>query len=82
VLGLFDWSSEVLLEIKLGPDGDVLKTRVLHGSDKDVMLDVVHLIIRYHVMRNAIDGDAHCLLDEPIWTETVAIDQWADQGAL
>jgi hypothetical protein len=75
VLGLFDRRAEVLLEVQLRSDGNVLETRILHGSSKNVVLDVVYLIVGDHVVRDTVDRDAHGLLDKTVSTEAVAIDQ-------
>jgi hypothetical protein len=82
VLGLLNWCAEVLLKIQLGPNGDVLETRVLHRSSKSVVLDVVYLVVGDHVMGNTIDRNAHGLLDETIGTEAIAVDQRTDKRAL
>jgi hypothetical protein len=59
----------------------VLETRVLHRSTKNVVLDVVYLVVGDHVMGNAIDRNAHGFLDEAIGTKAIAIDQRADKRA-
>jgi len=82
VLGLLNRCAEVLLEIQLRSDGDVGETRVLHRSSEDVVLDIVYLVVRDHVMRNAVDRNAHRLLDETIGTEAIAVNERADERAL
>jgi hypothetical protein len=82
VLCLLDRRAEVLLEVKLGPDRNVLETWILERSCELVVLDVVYLVVRHHVVRNAINGDAHGLLDQTIGAETVAVHQRTDQRAL
>jgi hypothetical protein len=46
------------------------------------VFDVVDLVVGDHVVRNAVDRNAHGFLDETIGTESVAIDQRTDERAL
>jgi hypothetical protein len=82
VLGLLDRGAEVLLEVQLRPDGNVLETGVLERPCECVVLYVVYLVVRYHVVRDAIDRDAHGLLDQTIGAEAIAVNQRTDERAL
>jgi hypothetical protein len=82
VLCLLDRLAEVLLEVQLGPDRNVLETWILERSCECVLLYVVYLVVRHHVVRSAIDGDAHGLSNQTIGAEAVAVHQRTDQRAL
>jgi len=82
VLCLLDRGAEVLLEIQLRPDGNVLKTWILERWCQCVLLYVVYLVVRHHVVKSAIDGDAHGLSNQAIGAEAVAVHQRTDQRAL
>jgi hypothetical protein len=50
VLRFFDWSSEVLLEIQIGPHSDALQSRIIDRAWKSVAFDVIDLVVGNHVM--------------------------------
>lgn len=49
---------------------------------QSVRLDVVYLVVRYHVMRSTIYRNAHGLLDESAGTERIAVDRRSNERAL
>lgn len=81
LLSLFDRRAEILFHIQFRTNGEALKAGIAHGTTQDLVLDVVHLVVRDQMVRNAINVDAHGLLDEAIRSEAVRIDERAYQLA-
>jgi hypothetical protein len=77
-----DRHGEVLLEAQLISNGDVLETRILDWAHQTVILDVVHPVVGYHVVWNAVHKNAHGLFDQATNEDTIAVDQRADQRVL